>query len=389
MRTNCLKSSSKPQEINGRIRPNGRAGYSVERDRKYTPVNGSDLIPGLTEDEEFNSKLFRLHGGAELRSILEANAALGLSNVPNSHRDGKRIAKRGSKGLTSHGRSQVFNGIEYLQWRFGRRQLSFGTVTLPAMTREQDEQVTQEWSQIVRIFVQNLRRKLNATSLPNGIVGASEMQSRRSERDGVAALHLHFVFVGRLPKSHWRITPKTIRSAWRGAVVSRVPSLADTSFCATEHIVAVKHSVSGYLAKYLTKGSGVVGNVDAASSPNHPNSWYTISRHLSKIIGRTTRSGRYIGAFLSNLEDQYWLYKRAVKIKDGNGQEFTIGWFGQLKPGWSQFIDVPVFIPIEESMSFVLLFPLPKVFHDGYYSIVLNVGLLHALRPTSDGKAEG
>ena len=71
------------------------------------------------------------------------------------------------------------------------------------------------------------------------------------------------------------------------------------------------------------------------------------------------------------------MFKKAVKVCDSSGHEFIVGWYGQLKPGWSLLLDIPMFIPVEESMSSVFQFPLPKAFNDGYTPIVLNIGYVH------------
>lgn len=377
MRTNPFKANSSPQKINGRIHPNGRAGYSVERLSKHAPVNGSDLRSRLSEDEEFNSRQFRMRGLDTYSQIDRSVSDPGLSNVAISHRPEKQRSARGSKGLTSHGRKLVMNAIDYLQWRFGRRCLSFGTVTLPSMTDEQDLEVTQKWGEIIRRFNQSVGRKLHEKGLPRWIVGACENQPSRSSREKQSCLHFHFVFAARFPKSDWRVTHSEIREAWRSAVLSVVSSLSDSDFSACEHVVGIRKSVTAYIAKYLTKGSGIVGNVADLPNRRFPNSWYSCSLSLRSIVNRSTRTGEFIGAFLSRLHEESWLYLKRVEITAADGHKVTVGWSGQLKPGWSQLLDVPVYIPIEESDAKLLQFPFQKVFHDGYFPIVLNIGLAH------------
>jgi hypothetical protein len=347
----------------------------MERTTKNTPVSLCDLNHRPTEDEMFRVRLKNLYGTSVLESLPSPGAAPGLSNVTNSTREYKTPARRGSKGLTSHGRAIVFNAIDYLQWRFGRSSLSFGTVTIPSVTPEQNAAITKEWSRIIDLFTKYIRRKLHVQGLPDWIVGAHEIQTSRLSTHGLACLHFHFVIVARRSRGAWGITHKEVRELWRRAVVSRVPSLADVSFSACEHLVAIRKSVASYLSKYLTKGSGVVGDVDAPPDSKHPHSWHSCSLSLRRIVARSTRSGRHIGAFLSGLGEESWIYKKAVKIKGFEGEEFVVGWYGQLLPGWSRLLDVPVHVPVEEGNPLVFQFPLPKRFHDGYVPIVLSVAI--------------
>lgn len=369
-------ASGKEIAWHGRILPNGRAGFSPEKVSKRPPVNAFDLS-GVTDRERAeNDDFIQQFGESEFLRIKKSVSDPGSSNVSKSPTQSRR-AVRGSKGLTSHGRAVVYNCIDYLEWRFGARNLTFATVTLPSVTNEQADAITGEWSAIIKTFVKNLGRKLNVQSLPNWIVGAYENQPRRSSRCGTAFLHFHFIFVGRKRGKSWAVTHGQIRQAWRSAIISRLPCLSDLDFTATENAVGVKQSAASYISKYLSKGSGVVGDVANDAAIRNPSSWFSASLSLRRIVARCVRSGRYIGAFLRSLRRECWLYLRAVRLDSAGEDGVIVGWFGQLKPGWSQLLDIPMYIPVEESNPFVFQFPLPKRFHDGYFPIVLNVGYAH------------
>lgn len=364
-------------DIHGRIRPDGRAGFAQERTTATNPVEGFSSDPPGNEDESFRVRLARQHGTDVLRKCLEGEARPGSSNASNSRKNRKTLAKRGSKGLTSHGKALIMNACGYLSWRFHRRSLSFATVTLPAMNKEQWLASVEGWSAIVKNFVESLRRKLSGQNLPDWIVGAFETQQLRGAIEGRPVLHFHFIFVGRVLRGAWRVSRTEIRALWRRAVLSRIPSLSDSSFSATENVQGIKRSVAAYLSKYISKGDKSVADVAAIPSTGLIASWYTCSLPLRRVVSRSTRSGRFIGAFLSRLCEEDWLYKRAVKVQSGAGHPIIVGYFGQLKPGWSQLLDVPVFIPIEENDRKVFQFPFQKNFHDGFAPIALNVGLAH------------
>lgn len=366
-------SSRSTQKINGRVYPNGRFGYAVEKESKTPPVNDRDLRSTLTEDEEFNARQFRMRGLESYSAIARGDSPPGLSNVPNSHKSKTREKSRGSKGLTARGRRLIFNGLDYLTWRFGRRSLSFATVTIPSVSPEMVIEITKEWANICRTFIQRIGRKLNEQNLPSWIVGAYEVQVSRLNNTGNACLHFHFCFVGRVVRGPWRVAHDEVRSAWRSAIVSRIPTLSDCDWSACENVQPVRKNVAAYLAKYLSKGSGNLGDVATFQVARPPCSWYTCSLELRRIVDRNTRYGRAVGSILSGLSEEAFITRKAVKIKDSNDQEFIVGWYGVLRPGWSQHFHVPVHIPIEESNDKVNQFRFPKVLHDGYCSVALNV----------------
>lgn len=370
---NPFVSSSKPVNVVGKIYPDGTCGWSNEREVTHAPVNGSDLIDSPSVDEAFDRRFAKQFGVEELRAAKEKEPTLGLSNVINSPSDSKKRSPRGSTGLTSHGRKLIRNGAGYLEWRFGRRHLSFATVTLPGITAIENAQVTEEWGAIVKTFIKNIGRKLNDENLPTWITGCYEIQPQRAKESGIAVLHFHFVFVGRRPRSGWAITPREIRSAWRSAVISRVPSIANRDFAACEHVVRIQRSVAAYLSKYISKIKQCVGDVATLHGAGYPSSWYACSLQLRRIVCRSVRSGRHVGEFLSTLDERFFLYRQRIECTDSSGYRFTVGWYGVLRLGWSEHLDVPIHVPIEESNRNVSQFPLPKVYSDGYSYIAINV----------------
>lgn len=132
---------------------------------------------------------------------------IGSSNRLNSHTtsepgkcDRIKRARRGQKGLTPHGKMLVKNAASYLEKRHGKKNLSFLTVTIPSVSAEESKQISRCWSEIVRKFQQSITRHLSRQGLPPLVVGVTEVQEKRFERDGVLGLHLHLVFVGKRPR---------------------------------------------------------------------------------------------------------------------------------------------------------------------------------------------
>lgn len=380
-----LIASSKPRLFTGRIQPTGKAGYAPVRESKNPTVNSSDLTSSFTDDEEFDIRQVRLHGADSLRKSKGVPEFLGLSNVPNSHKTPEKRSPRGSKGLTAHGRDVIRNSCEYLDWRFGSKNLSFLTVTLPTVSEEENAAIVEKWGDITRTFFQAIGRLLHAKNLPNWIVGCYEIQPQRYEESGIAVLHIHCSFVGRKPYGSWAVTPRQARKCWRSAVVSSVPSLANRDFSASENLQRVRTRLGSYMAKYMSKGFVGLGDVAAVPRERHPSSWYTCTRVLSRICNRSVRSGRYVGEFLESLDREGWLFLKPIESTDSSGYRFIVGWAGQLKPGWSIALGINTHHPQEESDDLLSCYKFRNTYHDGFSYI----SILSSVRESSQCNEEG
>ncbi len=264
---------------------------------------------------------------------------IGLSNRLNSHtnpesasEDPVKRARRGQKGLSPHGRLLVKNAAAFLEKRYGRDHLSFCTVTLPAVTVEECRLISLQWPEIVRRFQQSIVRELRRLDLPHVVVGVTEIQTRRFERDGVLGLHLHLVFVGRLPGRDWAIHYLRIREMWRRSFPIEFQS---KSFKSTENVVRVKRSVAAYLSKYLSKGLSVSDDTPQSEYYRDvlPTSWYLCSLELRRTIKRLVMSGRGVSEFMALIVERAepdaleFLMPIHVTI---DGYTFLAGWRGKL-----------------------------------------------------------
>ena len=200
---------------------------------------------------------------------------LGLSPHAKSH----KRAKRGSKGISSFGRKMVRNGAYLLQRRYGCNRLSFLTVTLPGVTVAESVQISECWSEIVRKYLQSLRRLLQSRSMPGEIVGCTEIQESRLERDGVLGLHLHLVFCGRASYGSWVISYKEARELWKRELERVVGRSLDCT--STENLERVKHDAEQYLGKYLSKGvKSMQRLVEMGFGDILPSAWWSMSLEL-------------------------------------------------------------------------------------------------------------
>lgn len=267
---------------------------------------------------------------------LKAASRVGSSNASNSHSPLKTRAPRGSKGISSYGRKIVRNACYLLEERYKKEHLSFGTLTLPALSDEDKVSAVDNWSDIVRVLFQRLKRHLRAKGLPGNAVWVTESQSERAGRERWLAPHLHFVFVGRKPKSEWALHYEDLRRFWRESVERYTSGHYDWS--ATENIQAIKKSASQYLSKYLSKGTPpCLLEMDGPIGKPTVSAWYGVSRPLLRAIRKLTLSGSAMAFLLQQIIHDWHEYgemtclKWIRKIYDSGGSSGKVlGTCGQL-----------------------------------------------------------
>lgn len=215
-----------------------------------------------------------------------------------------RGKKRGSNGLSSRGRTVVENACFLLEQKYGRQNLSFLTLTVPAFKFPKDYcQIVEKWPYLIHRVTDWIKKKLKKAGLPTDYVYVNEIQEKRHEKFGIYAPHLHIVFVGRSlsGRGGWCITPQDVRQAWTKALSSVVSGPFETR--AIENIQRVRKSCGAYMGKYMSKRSIKTANNpgDGKSGANPAiqslPSWYGVSRALLKGIRQATiRIGYYDAA---------------------------------------------------------------------------------------------
>lgn len=335
----------------GKVWANGECGVSKE---KRVPVSRTVL---RTADEEtrWNSAMLAVHGlevclehkGIRLINFLsgvcdsnhkgdvgevrEGQGTLGSSLVPNSH-----STPRGQKGISRYGAKLVRNGAFLIEKTSPVGTLSFLTTTLPDVSPEESEAIASNWSEIVRVFLQWLRRVLRKSSLPGEIVGCTEVQEKRAEKTGVFGLHLHLVFVGRGRNSSWKVSCEDVREAWKRALSPFLSKQVDGyDWSACENLQMVKKSAQGYLGKYLSKGLKSCQRMRALF-PNirFPSNWYVCTNSLrAKVRALTLRVSGDLGLLLLDIlesGDSEWVeYAAPIKVPC-DGHMISIGYVGRL-----------------------------------------------------------
>lgn len=318
---------------------------TATRTRKFRPDPVVPVRP-QTEDERWAMAMVRNHGIEAALAVLspppnlditceletsQGDSPLGLSKRPNSD---KPRPRRGLKGITSHGRRQVRDGCTVLERRYGRHRLSFLTCTLPPRYQGM---TAPQWAVAVEGLNRKLRRKLRREGLPEEVIGVTEIQEGRYERYGAVALHLHVVFVGKLPKGAWLLTKQWLEQCWKECCEQATGiESTESEFNAATNIQRVKRSAAGYLGKYMSKGGKIAkAIIDKGLQECLPTAWYLCSRAMNRAIQQAIRvySGRFaleLFEFVQLPESKALTYSRWVEIAGCDGNLVKIAWYGYL-----------------------------------------------------------
>lgn len=342
----------------GKIWANGEFGFS--REKKFKPHR--TIRRTKLWKEEINTQLLKQVGvtlAMHIASIVDAPSssialiegdscpiaegwtrALGLSQVAKSHR-----AKRGQSGISRYGAKLVRNGAYVMEKEGTLSRLSFVTLTLPNVSRAESIKVCEAWAEIVRVFVQRLRRILIRRSLPGEIIGCTEVQEGRASLTGVFGLHLHFVFVGRKKKESWAVRISDLESAWKSALSPYLESPVETyNWKAVSRMESLRKTASGYLGKYMSKGLKACQKLKAMfPEVELPACWYVCTNSLrvrvkSQMIRVTGELGKSIAEFLDDADGEWVAYHQTIYVQLERGQ-IPIGSMGRLTEKGRRLID--------------------------------------------------
>jgi len=270
---------------------------------------------------------------------------LGLTLLPNSHKVALGMAKppaerakRGSKGITRHGARMVRNAAFLLQQRYGKDVLGFYTFTLPPTSATAEYWLSLQWSEVVRVFLQSVKRLLEAAGLPGSYVGCTEIQLQRYRERGGMPLHLHLVCVGRRRGKAWAIHSDQWRALWRRAVVGKCADYEGVSFSSSVDTVKVNKSVEGYLGKYMSKGIAALSPMieeDPGIVEFLPSSWWFCGVKLRRAIGARMTGGNETARKLARdirSGDSRVEFARQVSIELPGGEKIPVALVGRLSP---------------------------------------------------------
>lgn len=334
------------KSLSGRIWENGEFGVAALKSADLSCHQVERQSPIEIEDWQWAMNLVRVHGIEEtlefftrLRqgdfSRTEPESALGSSNLFNSH----KREKRGTTGITAYGRKMVRNGGYRLEVETPKNRISFLTLTIPNVTIQESRNLGANWSEIIRVFNQRLKRHLQECGLPGEILGVTEIQMKRTLRDGVFGLHYHCVFVGRKPYQHWAISCEEVRLFWMEILTPYLDkSVESYDWSGCENLEVVKKSVAGYLGKYMSKGIQAMREPFVQEFRDvFPTAWWSCSTSLRKRVHSNIHylseglCERLITLCSSQFADEVFLYKKPIVLEGDSGKQHVIGWTGQLQ----------------------------------------------------------
>jgi len=334
-----FRRNESPVIPSGRIWPSGDFGLGFRRklERALRTTIPVQVHPDGAGVGAWFGLLAVMQGGA---------VALGLSVLRNSRRPKTaRPETYGRKGITGYGRKMLASGAAILEREYGKRQLSFLTLTVPEIGGEGLERIAENWGKLLNRLVEHLCRKLRAAGLPTEICGCVELQPKRSRGGSLGALHLHIVFVGRHRYQSWAMTPVEIREWWLGALGRVTGHQIVSGSC--ENLQRIKKSASKYLGKYLSKGSkDILAFAEISGWSCVPRQWWTITRNLRAKVKRETLSGETILGILEAVinwkkgeeapEGFKFLGQVTIPVPGYPKERMGVGWFGTLERGFHQ-----------------------------------------------------
>jgi len=300
-------------EFSGRLDPDGR--FAVWRNKKTRNVKlkpAGETPYGKASEEE---KLDHIEKNCGLEYNSDSGMPRTIENMlafqcerqrerePEAQGSSKLInsatrRRRGSGGLTPHGKRLVRNGVSLLEFRVKREHLSLFTGTFPPMQPEDENAVVENFAKGINNFVKKLKRRCEKHGLCSMFVGAIEIQKIRSNETDEHGLHLHLVFQSRKPGKTWAITKEEIQELWQETWQTYLT--VQYNWHAATRSERIVKSASAYLAKYMSKGSLnrlQLSNVMPEEIPL-VSAWYVCSDLLRKWIEKNTYRGDACGELL-------------------------------------------------------------------------------------------
>ena len=326
------------RSVQGKLRPSGRFSvvqlFPLKRQNPKYAKNKMEAPQALHTVQELDDTYARLLRGAPppLREVPKGEAedslSIGLSDEPIS----PKRSKRGSKGINARQRDILCWGATTLERIYSKKNLSFLTLTLPPLSPDDLKSVRDNWADITNRVILRIKEKLNEKEITTAIVGCTELQMDRFEDTGMVYPHLHLVMRGRTDHhSDWGIKPHQFRRIWRGCVSKFLSSRAH-DWRASENVQAVRKSVSGYLAKYVSKCASKCH--PTVLSTWHPRDWIVLGRKLRALYESMSYVGYELGITLYDII-RSWRpglgYVNGIFIPSPGGGERRIGYCGWLK----------------------------------------------------------
>lgn len=261
---------------------------------------------------------------SKIERLTDPEITLGLSDAPISH----KRSKRGLGGITPYGKRMVRSGAVLLEKEHQRQFLSFGTATIPSVSKQELELICHSWADLTRKFFQEICRGLERYGLPPRYVQVTEIQSARFTNLDFLGLHLHWVMPGRKRGHDWCFKPEDIKALWQRLLENLLGRPVDCT--AATRIETPKKTLHGELSKYMTKGVDIIQAAQAAGLESMlPSAWWGSAKPLktqikSLIIERSGLAAYWLDKHLEDLKASgviwyvsIWLHRDGKDIRLG------------------------------------------------------------------------
>lgn len=235
-------------------------------------------------------------GGQELASLLgielgKANAAaFPCQESQKSNKPQKPLRT----GLTGYGQKQLRRVFAAWETQLSPGTCAFGTLTLSpdavsCLLSSGQSTPGVAYQRAVSMFMDRLRRLLRSRGLPGDVIWVTELHPSRSQREGIAIPHIHFVCQTADVKYQWKVKPSEIKHLWESAINYAAPHPEGKRFPSRCQIVCVKKSVARYVSKYLSKSKRcAIENTENLNTELIPERWYAIANALHKLLKKMT-----------------------------------------------------------------------------------------------------
>lgn len=334
-----------PKPFQLQVYPNGEFAVYTQRKAPVEPVEQLER----TEDQNQTNRAIEAHGIEPVRAFFgSAKQALhlGLSTPRNLSALPKRPARNGLKGMPGRARKMVRNACYLLERDCGRENLSFLTLTVPALPGEDMELLHQAWSKVAIALRKKLTLRLTNANIPDPrIVVVSEIQEKRYEETGYPILHLHCLFRGRNSYSSWAVSKSEIQQLWE----TTISNIIGYHVCCSNatRIEPVRKSAENYMGKYMSKGVAAVrAIVEAGYADWLPRQWWGMTRSLSQqirsLIRITHQSATTLWHSLLDGINGICQWFRPVYVEAVTGEKYLVAFYGKLTTEMNNSIESEV-----------------------------------------------
>lgn len=286
-------------------------------------LRGAGLFMGLSILANFDKPLDPLYEGDIIEDEYEEMLAGGRT-------------RSGLKGISRFGARMVRNGAYLIACRAPKERLTFATVTIPNLPYDLVARIHKAWPKVVELYRLSLSRELVRAGLPPDSVSVSEIQEKRYRSTGFPYLHIHTVFVGKLPYHDWAVSTERHDEIWKNALSAAIGQELPPLPAACQ-LKSVRKSAEAYLGKYMSKGGPVVREaVERGFGPLLPRQWWNMSRPLRREIDRQTVRPNDLAQFLfesaTGSPGSVWKWFRSVEVESPAGGSVVVARYGRLTP---------------------------------------------------------